>query len=105
MSQAIDVRLQKVVAFGDRAGAVRPLSLKDRGSFHKAELAAKASWELDGNARELPLNEQHRRRRWRVKLNGAFHRNRSVELSPSYEEPGVSMAIMVCSPNFGEDLD
>jgi hypothetical protein len=102
VSHVIDVRLQKVVAFGDRAGAVRPLSLRDRDSFHRAELAAKASWELDGHFKELPPNEQHRRPRWRIKLNGALHRVRGVELNPTYEEPGVSMAIIVCSPNLGE---
>jgi hypothetical protein len=80
------------------------LSLKDRDSFHSVELVAKAHWELDGHAKELPPNERHRLPRWRIKLNGVFQISRSVELSTSYEEPGVSMAIMVCSLNLGENL-
>jgi hypothetical protein len=84
------------VAFGDRAGAVRPLSLKDHDAFHRVELVAKAKWELpDTQAKELPPNGQHRRPRWRVKINGTLQRNPDVELCPSYEEPGVSMAIVV----------
>ncbi|KAF8485988.1 hypothetical protein DFH94DRAFT_163201 [Russula ochroleuca] len=94
-SHVIDVRLHKVVAFGDRAGAVRPLSLKDHDAFHRVELVAKAKWELpDTQAKELPPNGQHRRPRWRVKINGTLQRNPDVELCPSYEEPGVSMAIV-----------
>lgn len=96
-SHVIDVRLQKVVAFGDRAGAVRPLSLKNRGAFHNAELAAKAFWDRDIQTKELPPDGQHRRPRWRVKLNGTLQREPKVEMCPSYEEPGVSMAIMVCN--------
>jgi hypothetical protein len=96
-SHVIDVRLQKVVAFGDRAGAVRPLSLKNRDEFHRAEWAAKANWDRDIQTKELPPDGQHRRPRWRVKLNGTFQRDPKVELCPSYEEPGVSMAIMVCN--------
>jgi hypothetical protein len=104
VSHVIDVRLQKVVAFGDRAGAVRPLSLKDRDSYQRVELAAKANWELDDHTKELPPDERHRSPRWRIKLNGSLQINRSIELSPSYEEPGVSMAVMVRSPNVGENL-
>ncbi len=92
------------MAFGNRAGVVRPLTLKDRDSFHRAELAAKANWERDGDIKALPPDEHHKRPRWRVKLNGALVRLRGVELIPSYEEPGVSMAIMVRSPNLNEDL-
>jgi hypothetical protein len=33
----IDVRLQKVMAFGDRAGIVRPLTLRERGAFFTAQ--------------------------------------------------------------------
>lgn len=104
VSHVIDVRLQKVMAFGDRAGVVRPLTLRDRGSFHRAELAAKANWVRDGDVKALPPDEHHRRTRWRVKLNGALQRIRDVELIPSYEEPGVTMAIMVCKPNLGKDI-
>jgi len=94
VSHVIDVRLQKVIAFGDRAGVVRPLTLKDRGSFHRKELAVRANWLRDGDISALPPDERHRRPRWRVKLNGTLQRIGGVELIPSYEEPGVAMAIM-----------
>jgi hypothetical protein len=87
------------MAFGDQAGAVRRLNLADHGAFHRAQLAGEAVWEVDGHIRELPQNEQNRRPRWRIKLKGAVQINSGFDLSPSYEEPGVSMAITVRSPN------
>jgi hypothetical protein len=104
VSHVIDVRLQKVMAFGDRAGIVRPLTLKDRGSFHRAELAARANWVRDGDIRALSPDEYHRRPRWCAKLNGALQRIGGVELEPSYEEPGVTMAIMVRKHNLGKGI-
>jgi len=92
------------MAFGDRVGIVRPLTLKDRDSFHRAELTARANWVRDGDIRALPPDEHRRRPRWRVKLNGALQRIGGVELIPSYEEPGVSMAIMVRKPNLGKEI-
>ena len=89
--------------FGDRAGAVRPLNLRDHGAFFNAKLAAEANWEVDGHVKELPTNEQHRRPRWRIKLKGALQKKPEVELIPSYEERGVSMAITVRSPNLDRD--
>jgi hypothetical protein len=106
VSHVIDVRLQKVIGFGDRAGIVRPLTLKDRDSFHRADLAARANWVRDGDIRALPPPpDEHRRRlRWCVKLNGALQRIPGVELEPSYEEPGVPMAIVVRKPNLGKGI-
>jgi hypothetical protein len=101
VSHVIDVRLQKVMAFGDRAGIVRPLTLRDRDAFHRAKLAARANWVRDGDVQALPPDEHHRRPCWRVRLNGVLQRIHGVELIPSYEEPGVSMAIMVRKPNLG----
>lgn len=92
------------MAFGDRAGIVRPLSLKDRDAFHRAKLAARANWVRDGDVQPLPLDEHNRRPCWRVRLNGVLQRIHGVELVPSYEEPGVSMAIMVRKPNLGNIL-
>ena len=90
--------MQKVTGFGERAGVVRPLTLKDRDSYHRAELAATANWERDVDIKELPPDENHSRPRWRVKLNGALQKVHGVELNPSYEEPGVSMARVVRNP-------
>ena len=85
------------MAFGDRAGAVRPLNLSDRGAFHRTELVAGANWQVDGHSEKLPTNETDRRHRWRIKLKGALRITPEAALTPSYEEPGVSMAIMVRS--------
>ena len=104
VSHAIDVRLQKVMAFGARAGIVRPLNLNDRDVFYRAELVARADWVRDGDVKALPPDDHHRRPRWRVKLNGALQGIRGVELIPSYEEPGVSMATVVRKPNLGKDI-
>ena len=87
------------MAFGDQAGAVRPFNFADHGAFHRAELAGEAIWEVDGHIRELPPNEQHKRPRWRIELKGAVQKKPGIELTPSYEDPGVTMAIMVCSLN------
>lgn len=90
------------MGFGDRAGTVRPLTLRDRGSFHRTEPAARANWVRDGDIRALPPDEHHKRPRWCVKLNGALQKFPGVELRPSYEEPGVTMAIVVREPNLGK---
>ena len=87
------------MASGDKAGAVRRLSFAGHGASHRAHLAGEAIWEVDGYVKELPPNEQHKRPRWRIELKGAVQKKPGIELSPSYEEPGVSMAIMVRSPN------
>ncbi len=91
------------MAFGEQAKVVRPLTLKNRDSFHRAEPAAKAIWDRDGDVRALPPDEHHRQSRWCVELNGALQKIRGVELIPSYEEPGVTMAIMVSCPSLGEN--
>ncbi len=90
--------------FGDRAGIVRPLNHNNRHEFHRVELAATANWERDGDVKALPLDEHHRRPRWRVKLNGVFQGMRGVELKPSYEEPGVTMANVVRKPSLCRDI-
>jgi hypothetical protein len=84
------------MAFGEQAGLVRPLTLRDRRSFHRSYHASRARWELDGHAQELLPDEEHARPRWRVKLNGQLLREPRVELAPSFEEPG--MALMVSGP-------
>lgn len=58
----------------------------------------------DGDIKALPPDRHHCRARWRVKLNGVLQRIPGVELISSYEEPGVSMAIMVRKPNLGKDI-
>jgi len=93
---AIDVRLLKVMAFGENSGNIHPFTLRDRrSSYHRTNWAAKAQWEVDGDAWELPPSEEHPRSRWRIKLNGKFHRDQSVEMTESFEQKG--MAIMVRS--------
>ena len=105
MSHVIDARLRKVVDFGDRAGEVRPLTLRDRGAYHLAELVARAAWARGGDVKVLPPDEHHRRPRWCLMLNGAFQRGiDDVKLIPSDEGPGISMVIVVRKPNFGRDI-
>jgi hypothetical protein len=100
VSNAIDVRLQKAMNFGEQATAVH--RLLNRRSSHRAELAARAHWQLDGHARELLPDEGRTRPRWTVDLNGSLQRETGVELSPSFEEP--DMALVVRRLTFGEDL-
>jgi hypothetical protein len=93
VSNAIDVRLEKILAFGEQAAAVRRLNLKDRKSFHRVDLAAKSSWQLDGHARELLTDQEHPRPRWCIELDGSLRRETKVGLSPSFEEPGMALVV------------
>src|SRR5712671_5377925 len=95
----INVQLVRVMGFRDGAATVRPLTLKDRTSFHHSRVVAKAHWELDGHTKELTPNERHSRTRWRIKLKGEFQREPGVVLDPSFEGPG--MAKIVRSPTLG----
>ncbi|KAI0300817.1 hypothetical protein BC826DRAFT_1102149 [Russula brevipes] len=95
VSHVIDVRLQKVLAFGKQASVIRPLTLKNRSSYHRTDMAAKAHWDFDGHAKELPSNDGHPRPRWCINLNGKFHRQPRVELSPSFEVPGMALMYFV----------
>ena len=78
MPELIDVRLHKVIDLGDRAGAVRPLHVRDRDAFLCVELATEANWEVDGGINELPTNEQHMRPRWHIKLKGVLRKKPEV---------------------------
>jgi hypothetical protein len=102
VSDVIDARLQKVLGFGEHAATVRPLSLKDRKSFHRTDLAARASWQPDGHVRELLPDEGHRLPRWSIQLNGSLQREAGVELSPSFELPGMALTVRLLT--FDEDL-
>jgi len=94
VSHVIDVRLEKVLAFGRDASVIRPLTLWDRRSYHRSDLAATAHWKLDGHTTELSPDNEHSRSRWCIKMNGSLHREINVELCPSFEEPGMALAIM-----------
>ena len=80
VSHVINAQLHTIMAFGEQATTVRPLSLRNRTAFHRSDLAAKAHWQHDGHPRELPPDDEHRRTRWRVKLNGNFERETNMEL-------------------------
>jgi len=90
VSHVINVQLHKVMDIGEKAGTVRPLSHMNRAGLHKSDLAAKAHWQRDGHTRELPLDDEHPRSRWRVKLDGNFQRETNIELTPSNEGSGLS---------------
>jgi hypothetical protein len=85
--QILDVRLLKVMAFGNRT------------NFKRTEWAAHAQWRLDGHPRELPPSMGHPRYRWCIELNGDLHREQGIELPPSHREP--NFALMVRSFDLG----
>jgi hypothetical protein len=95
VSHAIDVRLLKVLAFGQNPANIHPFTLRNRDSYHRTDWAAKAQWEPNVHSWELPPDDEHPRVRWRCKLNGQLHRAPNVEISESYDQSG--MALMVRS--------
>jgi hypothetical protein len=91
VSHAIDVRLLKILVFGENAAAVTPpFNLANRKSYHIKEWVAKAQWDVDGLARGLPLNNEYPNPRWRINLNGKLLREPLAEISPSLAEPGIA---------------
>jgi hypothetical protein len=102
VSHAIDVRLLKVMAFGENAANIHPFTLRNRSSYHRTDWAAKAEWEAHSHSWELPPSDGQPRARWRIKLNGQLHRDLTIKMSESFEQPG--MALMVRSFDSDEDL-
>jgi hypothetical protein len=95
VSQFADVRLFKVLAFGDNANTTRPLTLKDRGSYHHKDLIAEVRWELDCRTEERTMNQAGSPLRTRVVLNGEFRRKEGVEIRPSFTQG--DLALKVCN--------
>ena len=91
VSHAIDVRLLKVLVFGENAAAATPpFNIANRKSYHIKEWVAKAQWDVDGLARGLPLNNEYPNPRWRINLNGKLLREPLAEINPSLAEPGIA---------------
>lgn len=104
ISDVINVRLLKVLVFGENAAAASPpFNIANRGSYHIKEWVAKAQWDVDGHARELPLNDQRPRPCWRINLNGKLLREPKAEISPSLAEPGIAHMYYVCLFPFCSD--
>jgi hypothetical protein len=106
VSDAIDVRLLKVLAFGENAANVHPL----RNRYNRTDWAGKAQWEAHSRSWELPPSEGQSRARWRIKLNGQLHRDQNVRMEESFERPGMALMYFVClfpfsSPNFRPATD
>ncbi|KAH9064002.1 hypothetical protein EDB87DRAFT_90460 [Lactarius vividus] len=104
-SHTIDVRLLKVLAFGDNVANLHPFTLRNRTSYHRTDWAAKAEWEANARAWELPPSDGHSQVRWRIRLNGMLHRDRSVAISESFEQRGTALMYFAClfpfrSPDF-----
>ena len=99
VSHVINVQLHKVMAFGKHAATVRPLDLS---SYHGSKLAANAHWRRDGHTQELPPDDEHPRSRWRVELNGNFHREANMELAPSFEDPGMTIMVRPIDVNLAQ---
>ncbi|KAI0255034.1 hypothetical protein BJV78DRAFT_1359024 [Lactifluus subvellereus] len=92
----IDVRLFKVMGFGERGKVIQPLSLMNRTQYHRADLAAEATWELDGYPEELPTSRRHPRPRWRIGFNGNLRRKTTVGFVPSFESENLVIRYLVC---------
>ena len=62
-------------------------------AFHWSDLATKAHWQHDGNTRELPLDDGHPRPHWHIKLDGNLQQETNIEVTPSFEEPGMALVV------------
>jgi hypothetical protein len=104
VAHVVDVRLFKVMAFGKNAMVNRPFSLKNRSSYHRADLVAEARWDLDvpKKPKELPAEDVYLCPRWRIEIDGEFRRKQGAEMRASFNSP--SMVIKVCSFNLVGDL-
>ncbi|KAI9451461.1 hypothetical protein BJY52DRAFT_1297612 [Lactarius psammicola] len=97
VSDAINVRLLQVLAFGKRAATARPpFNLRKRKSYHITKWVATAHWYANGKDEELPPDDEHPRSRWLVKLNGEFRREPRAEIGHSFAEPGMAVMYYVC---------
>ncbi|KAI0255036.1 hypothetical protein BJV78DRAFT_1151867 [Lactifluus subvellereus] len=92
----IDVRLIKVMGFGEKGKVIQPLSLMNRSLYHRTDLAAESIWELDGHPEELPTSEEHPWPRWRIRFNGNLRRKATVRLVPSFEDERMIIRYLVC---------
>jgi hypothetical protein len=90
LSHTADVRLFKVLAFGNNANSTRPLTLKDRGSYHHKDTIAEVRWEVDGIPEERTMNQGPRTR---VVLNGEFRRKEGVEIRPSFSQGDLTLRV------------
>ncbi|KAI0067288.1 hypothetical protein BV25DRAFT_1089804 [Artomyces pyxidatus] len=95
-SQAIDVRLWKIVAFGSDTEKISPLTLMNRKSYHRRNCAATARWHTDGNALSLPSDDKHPDPRWSVRLHGYLHWDDNIDMSQSFEMPDMAVMYTVC---------
>ncbi|KAI9431411.1 hypothetical protein H4582DRAFT_2079027 [Lactarius indigo] len=94
VSHVIDVRLLKVLVFGKNAAATTPpFTMANRKSYHITKWVAKARWNVDGQAKGLPLGDEHR---WRIRLNGKLIRDPCAEMNHSFAEPGIALMYYVC---------
>lgn len=94
VSHAIDVRLLKALVFGDVA-KIHPFTLRNRSSYHRIDWAARAHWEANSRAWEVPSSDEHPQVRWRIKLNGTLHREPKVEITESFEQRGTALMYFV----------
>jgi hypothetical protein len=90
---AIDVRLFKVMGFGEQGKIIQPFSLMNRSFYHRTDLVAEAIWKPDGHPKEV-TSEAHSRPCWHIQFNGNLLRKGAVKLGPSLEEK--DMVIRVC---------
>ncbi|KAI9451459.1 hypothetical protein BJY52DRAFT_100985 [Lactarius psammicola] len=93
----IDVRLLKVLAFGNNAAAAAPpFTLRNRESYHITNWVATALWNVNGHT----IQENGR---LRIKLNGRLLRDLGAEITHSFAEPGMALLYYVCLFPFRSD--
>ena len=100
VSHAIDVRLFKVLAFGEKATNISPFAHNSR-SYQQRKLVAKAQWDAGPQLRELPPSDEHSWARWHIELDGRLHRDQSVDMSESFEQPGIALMVRLSDSDEG----
>ncbi|KAI9463269.1 hypothetical protein BJY52DRAFT_1350558 [Lactarius psammicola] len=102
ISHTIDVRSLKVMSFGENAVNTYRFTLRNCSSCHRTDWAANTQWEANARAWGLRPSHEHPRGHWRIKLDGMPHRDQSVKMTESVEQPGI--VHVACSFGSEEDL-
>jgi hypothetical protein len=98
----INVRLLKVMTFGEQVKVNHFSSVGDLTSLHRTDWAATAQWELDGHPRQLPPSEEHPQFHWCIKLNGKLRQEKGITLDRSFRLPNYTLRVR--SFDLGGDL-
>jgi hypothetical protein len=94
-AQIIDVRLLRVLAFGQ---VNCPFTVSGLRTFHRTDWVANAQWELEGQPMQLPPDEGHARSRWCIKFKGELHQEKKIELTKSFRTRDYSVMVRSFDP-------